>query len=65
MSETLSQDEIALRIAALLCSRRTGQAVADYIEERNAVPPRRAAPSEPRMRRFDDRTEVAAACSGT
>jgi hypothetical protein len=65
MSDTLSKDEIALRIKELLNTRRTGQAVADYLEQQNAVQSRRAAVADLRLRRLEYRAEVeAAACSG-
>jgi hypothetical protein len=64
MSDTLSRDEIARRIAELLNTRRTGQAVADYLEQQNAVQSRRAAIPDLRLRHLDYLLEGEAAFSG-
>ena len=56
MIDTLSQDEIARRITALLNTRRTGQAVADYLERQNPDPSNGAvmhAPRAVRVRRAE------------
>lgn len=64
MSDKLSRDEIGRRIAELLNTRRTGQAVADYLEQQNAVQSRRAAISDLRLRRLEYQAEIETACSG-
>jgi hypothetical protein len=62
MSDTPSRDEIARCIEALLRTRRTGQAVADYLEEHNAAEARQRDAADRRARRLsqlrDARTAV-------
>jgi hypothetical protein len=60
MIDRLSRDEIDLRIAALLSTRRTGQAVADYLERQHPDGPDRARAEVP-VARLVQRAE--AACS--
>ncbi|MFW5655254.1 MAG: hypothetical protein ACOCYW_06355 [Roseicyclus sp.] len=63
MTDTSSREELARRIAALLNTRRAGQAVADYLEEQSAEQFRRAALADLHARQSGPRHQTERACS--
>jgi hypothetical protein len=59
MNQTPSRDELSRRIAALLNTRHTGQAVADFLQRQQSEQDHRAAIANLRARRLDHRVETA------